>query len=96
MRLRVRAGFTLVELMVAVLLIDVGLLALVCGSAIVARRYTDIRARELAARIVSNRIQAVMAQPCGVGQSFRDVADSASYIADGSAHQFVLRTRVPC
>jgi Tfp pilus assembly protein PilV len=64
MSLRARAGFTLVELMVAVLLIDVGLLALVAGSAIVVRRQTEIRIRTAAARAAANRLELLAAGPC--------------------------------
>jgi type II secretory pathway pseudopilin PulG len=96
MRLRARPGFTLVELMVAVLLIDVALLALVAGTAIVAKRHTELRARELAARVVSNRIQSAIAAGCAPGAVVRSLADSESYAIDGAVHQVVLRTRVAC
>ena len=59
-----RRGFTLVELLVAVLLIDVGLLALVAGSAIVVRRQNELRLRGLAASAAANRIQQLMAMGC--------------------------------
>ena len=64
MRLRARAGFTLVELMIAVLLVDVGLLALVAGSAIVVRRQNELRVRALVARTASNRLQLLASAPC--------------------------------
>ena len=65
MRLRVRAGFTLAELLVAVLLIDVALLALVAGSAIVVRRYNETRVQTSASRAAANRLQLLSAVGCG-------------------------------
>lgn len=59
-----RAGFTLVELLVAIVLIDVGILALVAGSAVALRTRNDLRARSLAARIASDRVQSLAALPC--------------------------------
>jgi len=64
-RLRPRAGFTLAELLVAVLLIDVGLLALVAGSAIVVRRYNETRMCTSASRAAANRLQLLSASRCG-------------------------------
>ena len=62
--MRNRRGFTLVELLVAVLLIDVGLLALVAGSAVVVRRQNELRLRGLAASAGANRVQLLMASGC--------------------------------
>jgi Tfp pilus assembly protein PilV len=63
MRLK-RFGFTLIEVLVAVVLIDVGLLALVAGSAVLVRRAAELRARSTALRAATNRIQLLGAQPC--------------------------------
>lgn len=62
-----RRGFTLVELLVAVLLIDVGLLALVAGSAVVVRRQNELRVRGLAASAAANRVQQLVAGGCQPG-----------------------------
>jgi Tfp pilus assembly protein PilV len=59
-----RAGFTLVEVLVAVMLIDVGLLALVAGSAVLVRRAAEVRARSNALHAAANRIQMLGAGPC--------------------------------
>jgi Tfp pilus assembly protein PilV len=59
-----RPGFTLVELLVAVLLIDVGVLAMVGGTAAVARRQVEMETRTKAAQLANNRIQGLIAGPC--------------------------------
>jgi Tfp pilus assembly protein PilV len=59
-----RAGFTLVEVLIAVVLIDVGLLALVAGSAVLVRRAAEVRTRSSALRAAGNRIQALSAAHC--------------------------------
>lgn len=64
MRQPIRAGFTLVEVLVAILLIDVGVLAMVSGLAVVARREMGMRSRVAAARAAENRIQSLLARPC--------------------------------
>jgi prepilin-type N-terminal cleavage/methylation domain-containing protein len=69
-----RRGFTLVELLVAVLLIDVGLLALVAGTAIVVRRHGELRLRTLAWSAASNRIQSLVADGCRHTTGMRVVA----------------------
>lgn len=59
-----RRGFTMIELLVAVVLIDVGLLGLVAASAVVVRANGDLRARSAATRAAANRVQALVASPC--------------------------------
>lgn len=61
---RVRPGFTLVELLVAVVLIEMGLLALVATGASLARQTTTTRARLAAINAASNRLQLLGALPC--------------------------------
>jgi type II secretory pathway pseudopilin PulG len=64
-RLVPRQGFTLVELLVAVLLIDVGLLALVASGALVVRQAAEGRAHSAAVRIALNRLESLVATvPC--------------------------------
>jgi Tfp pilus assembly protein PilV len=69
-----RAGFTLVELLVAVLLVDIGLLALVAGSATVVRRHNELRLHALAANAASNRIQRLVAGGCRQGSGTAVIA----------------------
>ena len=59
-----RAGFTLIEVLIAVVLIDVGLLALVAGSAVLVQRATEVRARSSALRAASNRLQTLGSGGC--------------------------------
>jgi prepilin-type N-terminal cleavage/methylation domain-containing protein len=65
MRLRLQRGFTLIELLVALVLTDIGLLALVGGSSAVVRRHTSTRARTQALRLAANRVQSLAAALCG-------------------------------
>jgi len=66
--MRSRRGFTLIEVVFAVVLIDVGLLALVAASATLVRRAGDLRARDTALRAATDRLQLLGATPCA-GQS---------------------------
>ena len=59
-----RRGFTLVELLVAVLLIDVGVLAIVAGTTMLARRQIELRTRTAASQLAANRIQRLISGPC--------------------------------
>jgi Tfp pilus assembly protein PilV len=61
-----RPGFTLVELLVAILLIDVGVLAMVSATAMIARHQVALRTRIAAAQLAANRIQRLTAAPCAV------------------------------
>lgn len=64
MRPSSRRGFTLVELLIAVLLLDVGVLALVAATNVVVRRQTNIRRDTEAQRAAANRIERLIAAPC--------------------------------
>ena len=57
-------GFTLVEVLLAVILINVGLLALVAGSAVLVRETNDLRARRSALQTGTNRLQLLGAASC--------------------------------
>ena len=57
-------GFTLIEVLIAVVLIDVGLLALVAGSAVLVKRTAEVRARSTALRAASNRLQVLSSGVC--------------------------------
>jgi Tfp pilus assembly protein PilV len=61
---RARTGFTLVELLVAVVLIDVGLLALAGTTAVLVRRSTELRARSQATALAANRLQTLSITAC--------------------------------
>lgn len=57
-------GFTLVEVLLAVILINVGLLALVAGSAVLVRQTNDLRVRQSALQTGTNRLQLLGAAFC--------------------------------
>jgi Tfp pilus assembly protein PilV len=59
-----RAGFTLVELLVSILLIDVALLSMVAAGAILVRSQNDLRARLAADRAASNRLETLLSSGC--------------------------------
>ena len=61
---RARAGFTLVELLVSIVLIEIGLLALVATGASLVRQTTTTRARFAATTAAANRLQFLGAIPC--------------------------------
>src|SRR5262245_53232697 len=63
--LRARPAFTLVELIVAILLIDVALLALVASGALVIRQANDGHVHSSAVRAAQNRLESLSARfPC--------------------------------
>jgi len=115
-RRRPRTGFTLVELLVAVVLIEIGLLALVSSGASLARQLTTTRARFAAINTAANRLQQLGATPCattngtssgppGIAERWsasvqlngtRELRDSVTFVALGSTHSVVLRTRLAC
>ena len=59
-----RAGFTLVEVLIAVVLIDVGLLALVAAGSILVRRAAEVRLRTTAIHVAVDRLQLVGVGAC--------------------------------
>jgi len=61
---RARRGFTLVELLVAVVLVDAGLLAITGATAVVVRRQTELRTRGAAVAAASNRLEQLATTPC--------------------------------
>ena len=65
--LRARPAFTLVELIVSMLLIDVALLALVASGALVIRQASDGHVHSSAVRSAVNRLESISARlPCAV------------------------------
>jgi Tfp pilus assembly protein PilV len=63
---RSRAGLTLVEVIVAIVLIEVGLFALVGGSAVLMRQANQLRGRVAALHAAVDRLQRLSAAPCAV------------------------------
>jgi prepilin-type N-terminal cleavage/methylation domain-containing protein len=67
-RNRLRIGYTLVEVVVALLVFSVAALALAASSAIVAKTMESNALRERAARIAANRIELITSE-CGSAAS---------------------------
>ncbi len=84
-------GFTLVEVLVAIILIEIGLLALTAATGIVIRETTASRARTSALEIARNRVETLQSLPCA------DVAGSATDLSghheEWSAHLVPVATR---
>jgi prepilin-type N-terminal cleavage/methylation domain-containing protein len=64
-----RAGFTLVELLVALVLLDVGLFALVATSALVTREMSAAARRAQALAVAANRLERVASMSCAATES---------------------------
>lgn len=62
--MRNRPAFTLVEVIISVVLINVGLLALVAGSAVLIRQSAEMRSRGAAVRAAANRLALLGATTC--------------------------------
>lgn len=62
--LRTRSGFTIVELLVATVLVQVGLLATVAASAVLVRAVRDEESRWAAVQLASSRIERLGAATC--------------------------------
>ena len=60
-------GFSLLELLVAILLVDVAILAIVHTHAIVVRNRNETRARAAAVNAAAARIEQILASPCVAG-----------------------------
>jgi type IV pilus modification protein PilV len=71
--LRARQGFTLAELLVALMVFSVGALAMVATSANVMTLITSSKNRAVAAAVAASRFERMRSQPCSAHQS-----DSAS------------------
>jgi Tfp pilus assembly protein PilV len=111
-RSRLRPGFSLLELLVAMLLIDVAILGIVHTHAIVVRNRNEMRARSAAVTGAAARIEQILASPCTAGSGSSVLPASVEFwssrldgqtreISDSivfgaSAHVVVLRTRFPC
>lgn len=64
MNMRARRGATLIELLVALLLLDIALLGLASMSAVAARRIGEAGRRSRAAIAARNRLERLAAMPC--------------------------------
>lgn len=87
-RLRVRRGFTLAELLVALMVFAVGALALVATSANVITLMTGSKNRASAAAIAQARFERMRSQPCSAHTS-----DSTTANGVASSWQVVNLTR---
>jgi Tfp pilus assembly protein PilV len=89
-----RPGFTLAELLVAVVLANVGLLALVGGSAALVRRHSAIRAQGIAAEVAASRIELLASGSCDATAAATGAASRADGISERwSIAPAVNRTR---
>jgi Tfp pilus assembly protein PilV len=88
---RSSSGFTLVEVLVAILLIEIGLLALMAATGIVIRETTLARARTAVLDVARNRVEMLAASPCS------EVAGSTTGLSgiseDWSMHLVPIATR---
>jgi len=72
-------GFTLLELLVAILLVDVAILAIVHTQAIVVRNRNDMRARSAAVNAASTRVEQILASPCAAASGSAILPSSAEF-----------------
>lgn len=63
-RMQSRAGFTLLELLVALVLLDLGLIALVGACAALSRTQSLVRADARGLQVASSRVERMLSQPC--------------------------------
>jgi len=61
---RPKHGFTLIEVLVAIIILHIGLLSLVAASAMLVRRTTGTRAEAAALEAATQRLEALAAGPC--------------------------------
>ena len=95
MRIRARTGYTLIEIIVALLLFTVGGLALVATSALVGREMNTNAVRERAGRTSASRLE-MLGVACRRAASGRETVhqvESAWSVAflDSARHPLVLR-----
>jgi len=63
-RCRARAGFTLLEMMVAVVILTVGMLGLVSTSAVITRQVGGGAAQTVASQVIANRLEKFRSLGC--------------------------------
>jgi Tfp pilus assembly protein PilV len=78
-RSRHEPGFSLLELLVAILLVDIALLGIVRTHAIVVRNRNEMRARSAAAIGAAARIEQILASPCTAGSGSAVLPASAEF-----------------
>jgi prepilin-type N-terminal cleavage/methylation domain-containing protein len=76
-RPRIARGFTLIEVIVAVVLIDVGLLSLVAGSTVLIRRAAESRAATAVLQAANNRLETIAGSSCATANIATGVAIGA-------------------
>ncbi len=72
-------GFSLLELLVAILLVDVAILGIVHTHAVVVRNRNEMRARSAAVIGAADRIEQILASPCTAGSGSSVLAASAEF-----------------
>jgi Tfp pilus assembly protein PilV len=69
-RSRHEPGFSLLELLIAILLLDVAILGIVHTHAIVVRSRNEMHARSAATTAAAARLEQMLASPCTAGSGF--------------------------
>jgi prepilin-type N-terminal cleavage/methylation domain-containing protein len=64
MRMTARVGFSLIEVVIAILILSVGALALAGSSAVMVRRLSDSARTAAGASVARSRIESSLAAPC--------------------------------
>jgi len=86
-RSRRESGFSLLELLVAILLIDVALLAVARTHAVVVRQRNDGRMRSAAVNAAATRIEQLLASPCAAASGSSSLpASSETWSAQFDGH----------
>lgn len=97
--MRRRPGFTLVETLVALVLLQIGMLAVAGTGAVAARELAIARRTALAAEVARNRVETLRAGACtasGRGSaSANGLVESWSVVADGSTRAIVDSVEFP-
>ena len=75
---RPRSGFTLLEVIAAIILVDVGLLALVAGSAVLVRQTSQLRAKAAALHVAANRLELLGIETCGADAGVTEFPDGTT------------------
>jgi type IV pilus modification protein PilV len=95
LRLTSRRGFTLVELLVALMVFSVGALAMVATSGNVMTLITASKTRSLAASVAAARYERLRAQPCASHTSdsttTRGIAESLQVVKLAKADDVTVR-----
>jgi type II secretory pathway pseudopilin PulG len=89
-RSRRESGFSLLELLVAILLVDVAILGIVHTHAIVVRNRNEMRARSAAVTAAAARIERILASPCTAGSGssvLSTLAESWASSLDGQTRE---------